>query len=178
MKPQINIVTFFLISITVILGGLSFFIALKLKEDKAPTVPTQTKAAPAHVTYRKLLALNQAVPSISPTESMESPTQTVTPTYITPTVASLDLSPTFSPDFTPTPSQIQLVTTPLVTQEPTNPELAYTSPTITQYEVSATEEVSPTQTKTIKTLPQSGIYAVPLFIFITSVVLIFFSFII
>ncbi len=156
MKTKVNFVTFFLIMMTVVMGGLSLFIALKLKGEKPATVPTQTKAA--NITYRKLIALNAATPEL-PTPTSEEPTPTV------------DVAVTGEVE------PFNLVTTPLLTSEPTETELAYNNLTPTETEDALTATVSSAQKQTIKNLPQSGIYTVPLLIILAALMLIFFSFI-
>ncbi len=158
------------------MGGLTLFIASKLKEEKPATVPTQTKAA--NITYRKLIALNVATPEL-PTSTGEEPTPTVDVT----TVDTADeVEPSIAEgageefDGTPTPTQIDLVTTPFLTPEPTETELAYNDLTPTETETALTATVSSAQKETIKNLPQSGVYTIPLLIIFGALMLIFFSF--
>lgn len=148
------------------LGGLSFFIAFKLKEEKAATVPTQTKAAA--ITYRKLIALNVTTPEL-PTPTGEE---------LTPTVAATVTNEGDETHETPTPTQINLVTTPLFTREPTETELAYNDSSSNTEEATEESAIATSPTKeTIKTLPQSGIYQTSLLIFLAALTLIFISFV-
>lgn len=164
MKTKINLVTIFLIMMTVVMGGLSLFIALKLKEEKPATVPTQAKAA--NITYRKLIALNVTTPEL-PTPTGKEPTPTVDVAVTNEVEPSIAEATDGETSGTPTPTQIDLVTTPLLTSEPTGTELAYGN--------SSQEEEASRESKIIKSLPESGIYQVSLLIFFSALMLIFFS---
>jgi hypothetical protein len=184
MKTKINWITVFLIGTTVILGGLSVYIASKLIEEKPATVPTKIKAA--EKTYHRFFALNQTNPTLTPTEMVSSPLLMLTPTPLlspspTTTVISptndasptnLSFNQTINPSESPTPTQIQLVTTPIITDS------AYDNLTPTETEATLAAAISPTQKQVIKSLPQSGIYMLPFLIILAALVLIFFSFII
>lgn len=155
MKTKIPPVSFFLIGIIFILGGLSIFIVTKLKEEKPGTVPIKTKAA--DVTYKKLIALNSSSNSPTPTSEIITPTSIITQ----------------NPEETLSPTPINLVVTPILTPESTPQELAYNLLTPT---TDVTPTISPTS-QAIKTLPQSGIYQISLFVVFFSFILITFSFI-
>jgi len=170
MKTKINLATVFLITIITFLGGLSIFIALRLKEEKPATVPTKTKAA--DITYRKLITLNTTPPEL-PTPTSESSSLTTDVTIPVDEQLSITQQAGVESEETPTPTQINLVTTPLLTSEPTETELAY-------HDSSQSEEleitVSPTK-ETVRTLPQSGIYQTSILIFFAALTLIFVSFV-
>lgn len=149
MRTKISPISFFLIGAIFILGSLSFFIVIKLKEEKPATIPIKTKAA--DITYKKLIALNP-----SPSELPRSEVINPSPTFIENTEETL------------TPTPINLVTTPILTQE-----LAYNV-------VTPTEKPTPTIFTTnqpLKTLPQSGIYQISFFVVFFSFILIVFSFV-
>jgi hypothetical protein len=164
MKTKINPITFFLGIMIMILAGLSVFITLKLKEERPATVPTRTKAA--DVTYRKLIALNVVTPELlTPTIENSTPT-----TNIKETGEEAKL--------TSTPTPINLVTTPLLTSEPTTTELAYNNSSSNTEGATEESEIKTSPTKeTVKTLPRSGIYQVSLLIFFGALSLILVSFV-
>jgi len=165
MKTKVNFLTIFLILMILSMGGLSFFIVLKIKEEKPATLPTQTKAA--SITYRKLIALNQTPPIASSTPS-PIPTEA---SSLTPDSSKI------SPSESPTPTEIQLVTTPLLTPEATITELAYNNLTPMEREENSIATDSPTLKQVIKRLPQSGIYTIPLLIVFFASILILLSFV-
>jgi hypothetical protein len=174
MRKKVNFLTIFLTVMILSMGGLSLFIISKIKEEKPATVPTQTKAA--SITYRKLIALKQ--PNSTPTSSSISP-PTSTP-FLSPTSPKISQSESPTPTTElPTPTRIQLVTTPFLTPEPSTIELAYNNLTPTEVEENLTFPGSPTPTskQIIKNLPQSGIYTTPLLIIFFASTLIFLSFV-
>ena len=152
------------------LGGLSVFIVLKLKEEKSAIVPTKTKAA--DITYRKLITLNVITPELpGPNSESSIPTPSVT----VPPEEELSVAQSVGAEDqgTPTPTQIDLVTTPLLTTEPTETELAYDDSS-----QSGESEITVSPTKeTIKSLPRSGIYQASILIFFAALTLIFVSFV-
>lgn len=173
------------------LGGASMVIGLKLKEEKPVTARKKTRAA--EVTYNKVVDLNQMAPTQVITEAQPelitltsgvrkepSPAQQQEPS---PTVA---ITIPEIPTFTPMPTEIQLVTTPIITNEPTSRQLAYNNPSPTtadlSQEITATPTVSsitisPTK-KTVESLPQSGLYNYPLLISVFALLVIFISFVV
>lgn len=175
MKSKVNLLTIVLILITILFIGSSIFIVIKIKE-KAPSPPIKTEAAKK--TYRKVVVLAQPSPTI---ESFVTPTPlALLPITEEPTPTSTLLAQE------PTPTEIQLVTTPIVTPEPTATETPIETPIETAspadgegaQQTEQSEQQTPTPTeRAIETLPESGIFSATILIMVAAVALIFFSFI-
>ena len=163
MKLKINLLTIFLLGMILVMTGLSFFIVLKIKEENPTTTPTRTIAA--DVTYRKLIVLKQS--NLPNNESFPTPTEIPS---LTPPNSEI------SPLESISPTEIQLLTTPPLTLEPSMIELAYNNLPPTEIEESLIATNSPTIKQIIKDLPQSGIYIIPLLIILFASALIFLSF--
>ncbi len=164
-----NLITIFLIVIIFVLIGLSFFIVSEIQKTDTAIKPTiQTKAAA--VTYKKELALNTITSTPIPTVSLSVTKE--------PTVKLLAQGGSTGYSVTPTPTGIQLLTTPIVTQESSRKLLVENiSPTSTASSY-VTKTASQTATKVpVKTLPSAGIYNMTLVMFFAAITLIFFSFI-
>lgn len=169
MKSKVNLLTIVLILITILFIGSSIFIVIKIKEE-TPSPPIKTEAAKK--TYRKVVVLAQPSPTI---ESFVTPTPlALLPTAEEPTPTSTLLAQE------PAPTEIQLVTTPIVTPEPTATETPIETASPADGEGAQPTEQNEQQTPTeraIKTLPESGIFSATILIMVAAVALIFFSFI-
>lgn len=169
MNQKNNVLTIALVLVTLVLGGFSFYVATKISEtQEVEPVRVETKAA--EVTYKKELAINIVTPTITP-----RPTSTIAPTgIISPTKA---VSPTPSIKISLTPTGIQLVTTPLITQAGSSNLIAQAmSPTSSPTGTIKVSSVSSTIKPVVKSLPAAGMFNTTLIIFAAAISMIFFSF--
>lgn len=161
---------------------MSFYILILLRDEEKPITSIKTKAAGK--TYQKLLALNNLSvtradeKSKAENETNQSSSLIDSPTTISPTITTMPLSSLDERSSSlekeiseiPTPTSIELVTTPIVTEEESE-LLAYNKSTISPKASSSAITTGKTKTQT---LPETGFYQVSLvLIFISLFVIIF-----
>lgn len=167
---------FLVLLITVFSAGSFYLIKiLTHREEPLPTVKTKAVSK----TYKRILALNNSTPtrvlddegSIAQNNSNQatpifSPTVDESPSMITVTDDQISTE-------IPTLTSINLVTTPIVTEE--GRELAYNNPTITLKSPSPTLTTEKTKKQT---LPETGFYQISLGIILVSLFVIIFALVI
>lgn len=164
---------FLVLLITVFSAGSFYLIKiLTHREEPLPTVKTKAVSK----TYKRILALNNSTPTrvLDDEGSVAQNNSNQTSPIPSPTV-NQSLSPTTvindqTPTEIPTPTSINLVTTPIVTEE--GRELAYNNPTITLKNYSSTPTSQKTKTQT---LPETGFYQISLGIMLVSLFVIIFA---
>lgn len=164
----------FLVLFIIVFSTGSFYLIKVLTQKEEPLPTVKTKAASK--TYKRILALNNPTPTrVSDNEGNSAQNNSnetnpiLSPTanqFISPTTVINDQIPTELP----TPTSINLVTTPIVTEE--GRELAYNNPTIILKSPSPTLTTSKTKTQT---LPETGFYQISLGIILVSLLVIIFA---
>ncbi len=147
-----KVTTLVLVGSTLVIVAISLTLAVLLKtpDPISPTAPKKTKAAGR--TYTKLIVFNRITPT--PALSQISPTEGV---FLAD--ASGSVTPTVG---TPSPTDINIVVTPIIT----------TTPALTQV---ASVSQTPIPTKSQK-LPESGIFEVSTGLFILAITFIIAAF--
>lgn len=154
-----------LAGITIVFFIVSIYLIILLNQEEKPVPTTRTKAA--NKTYRKILALNNPTPT---TADINQSTQTVipTPTYVPSPTTDIQQERE-----TPTPTEINLLTTPLDSVEEEGKQLALNNPTVTK--VKESDNLTPTRTKS---LPETGILQNSLTVLAIFLVIVFIALII
>lgn len=169
--------TIILFLIITILGTLSFFIAKKLQEERIISNTQAKIEQPVEIKrdYKKEIQTN------SPEESQTTPTSIQLALNIlspAPTVAkksSLDIIKKLAYN-NPSPSPEQLKPTPITIKAKTTPtEKVKLSPTTAKKTTAQNLKASVSPTIVTK-LPKTGLFKMPFFIFISSLLLLIFAF--
>ncbi len=200
MKQKRTSLTIFLIIVTIVLLGSTFYISSLLTSTTSPTQIQKTKASA--VTYSRTVALapfdttsttpsTPVIPSVLPTLALITPLPTTKPTLMPTLKPVATLMPTIPPTALPTQPLVEPTDIPEPTSIPLSPTLqpllAYKSTSLTPTLIplketggmlSPTKIVSPTQVESPKgspILPETGWIQTSSILFIVATSTILFS---
>jgi len=157
IKMNKNVTTLLLVGATLIVVSVSLVLSILLnpKESSLPIAPTKIKASSR--TYTKLIVFNRITPTLEP-QNKDSQINALA-------AGSGEEVTAQSGDMTPTPTDVNIVITPVLTNSPT--------PTSSINIASVSSTLAPTKTQK---LPESGIFGLSTGVFILAITFILAAF--